>query len=101
MVYDVTNPDSFANMDDWLAAVRKHCKTRLVYLVANKIDLISLRQVSEKQQDAFIRQNDLAGGFYVSAKTGDNLVKAFYHALLCYAMLCSMPRYAYMCTYDI
>lgn len=78
VVYDVTNPDSFNNIDDWLGAVKKHSKSKLVFLIGNKIDLINLRQVTERQHDKCIRDNDLAGGFFISAKTGDNLVKAFY-----------------------
>lgn len=78
VVYDVTSPDSFNNLDDWLGAVKKHSKSTLVFLVGNKIDLINLRQISEKEHDRCIHENNLAGGFFVSAKTGDNLVKAFY-----------------------
>ena len=78
IVYDCTNPDSFSNLDDWLTAVRKFSKSELIYLVANKIDLINLRQITDKMHEQFIISNKLSGGFYVSAKTGDNLVKAFY-----------------------
>ena len=78
LVYDVTNPDSFANLDDWLGSVKKFGKSQLIFLVANKIDLIILRQITERKHEHFIAENDLSGGFQVSAKTGDNLVKAFY-----------------------
>lgn len=78
MVYDVTNPDSFSNLSDWYESVKKYSKTKLVYVVGNKIDLINLRQVSDVQHQQFVEENGLEGGFFVSAKNGDNLLKTFY-----------------------
>ena len=78
MVYDVTNPDSFSNLNDWYESVKKYSETKLVYIVGNKIDLIELRQVSDNQHQQFIDNNNLEGGFFVSAKNGDNLLKTFY-----------------------
>lgn len=79
LVYDVTNAESFQNMDDWLQTVRKHAKSKpqKLYLVGNKIDLYNLRVVTEKQHDAFVRDNKLAGGLFVSARTGENVVRTF------------------------
>ena len=81
VVYDTTNRESFANANDWLLVVRRHTPESLVYLVGNKIDLISLRQVSQDQHDAFIEDNAIRGGFFFSAKTGDNILKSFYRAV--------------------
>lgn len=79
LVYDVTNKESFANLDDWLNQVRKYCKENAkLYLIGNKVDLISLRQISEKQHNQFIEENNLDNGLFLSAKTGENVVKAFY-----------------------
>lgn len=79
LVYDVTNPTSFENLDDWIIMVNKfNTANAQVYVVGNKIDLIALRQVTEKQQEAKISGNGLYGGLYVSAKTRENLVKTFY-----------------------
>jgi Ras-related protein Rab-28 len=79
MVYDVTNYESFGNMEDWLVKLKLYARTDvLIYLVGNKIDLISLRQVTERQHDAFIEEHRLSGGMYMSAKTGENVVKMFY-----------------------
>ncbi len=79
LVYDVTNPDSFANLDDWL---RKSCRLRKksthTYVIGNKIDLYNQRQVSEVQHNQYILDNKLSGGFLLSAKTRDSLVKSFY-----------------------
>jgi GTPase SAR1 family protein len=78
LVYDVTNPESFSNLEDWLGLVRKHSTAKHVYIVGNKIDLIALRQITEAQHGRFILQNDLQGGMFMSAKSGENVVKAFY-----------------------
>ena len=42
------------------------------------MDLIEHRQITEPQHDRFIRDNDLKGGLFLSAKTGENVVRAFY-----------------------
>ncbi len=78
LVYDVTNSESFGNLDDWLSQIHKNAKTKFIYLVGNKVDLISIRQISERQHDSFIISNDLKGGLFCSAKTGENVVKSFY-----------------------
>lgn len=78
LVYDVTNSESFANLDDWLLQIHKYSKSQFIYLVGNKVDLISMRQVTEKQHNAFISNNFLKGGLFCSAKTGENVVKSFY-----------------------
>ena len=81
IMYDVTNRDSFSNMDDWLSIVHAHAsKEVMVYIVGNKIDLFSTRQISQTQHDKFILDNGLKGGFFFSAKTGDGILKSFYQA---------------------
>jgi small GTP-binding protein len=80
LVYDVTNIESFNNLDDWKRTLEKYCPngTSNVYLVGNKVDMISQRIVTEKQQNLYIKDNELRGGLYMSAKTGENVVRAFY-----------------------
>jgi Ras-related protein Rab-28 len=78
LVYDVTNKESFNNLDDWLRVARKHSTSKYLYVVGNKIDLISLRQVTKSQQELFVADNDLYGGLFMSAKSGENVVRAFY-----------------------
>jgi Ras-related protein Rab-28 len=78
LVYDVTNRESFANLDDWLSQARKCAQTEHVYLLGNKVDLVGQRQVSVKDHERFVAQNNLKGGMFGSAKTGENVVKMFY-----------------------
>ena len=78
LVYDVTNRESFANLDDWLTQARKCASTQHIYLLGNKVDLIGQRQINAKQHDKFIADNNLMGGMFGSARTGENVVKMFY-----------------------
>jgi small GTP-binding protein len=78
LVYDVTNLESFHNLSDWLTQLKKYNSSCLIYLAGNKVDLIPLRQVTERQHESFILENYLKGGCYCSAKTGENVVKLFY-----------------------
>ena len=60
--YDITNADSFRNLDDWLIQIRKYCTNQQhIYLIGNKIDLITIRQVTDKQHTNFIQDNNLHG----------------------------------------
>jgi Ras-related protein Rab-28 len=79
LVYDVTNVESFNNMDDWLRKVRNFGKVgQHLYLVGNKIDLYDLRQVTKVQHDRYVFENNLNGGLLLSARTGENVVRTFY-----------------------
>ncbi|KAJ1434437.1 P-loop containing nucleoside triphosphate hydrolase protein [Ochromonadaceae sp. CCMP2298] len=78
LVYDVTNRESFANLDDWLSRARKLSSTQFIYLLGNKLDLVADRQVSAKEHERFVEDNKLAGGLFGSAKTGENVLRLFY-----------------------
>ena len=78
LVYDVTNMDSFNNLDDWLRIARKHSSSKYIYIVGNKIDLIASRQVTTAQHELFVSENNLHGGLFMSAKSGENVIRAFY-----------------------
>ena len=75
LVYDVTNVESFSNIDDWLRKVRSiESTSKHIYLVGNKIDLYSLRQVTKAQHDRFVLENNLDGGLLLSARTGVDFI---------------------------
>ncbi len=78
LVYDVTNQESFMNLDDWLSALMKNgVKKENVYLVGNKIDMVDQRVVEEARHRTFVEENGLREGFFMSAKTADKLLVAF------------------------
>lgn len=80
LCYDVTDPQSFSDLEDWHNFVLKaaHESNPFLFLVGNKIDLLHLRQIQEKQHDLFISDHQLHGGFFVSAMNGDHVLKSFY-----------------------
>jgi Ras-related protein Rab-28 len=78
LIYDVTNRESFANLEDWLIQARKCSNTDKIYLLGNKVDLVGQRQVSQNQHDKFVAEHQLTGSLLGSAKTGENIVKMFY-----------------------
>ena len=85
LVYDVTSVESFNNLDDWFRVIKKNTSLAKnnVFLVANKIDMYSQRQVSEAEHKRFVKNSDIEikGSIFMSAKTGDNVVKSFYKAV--------------------
>lgn len=92
LTYDVTDPGSLSDLEDWLAIARAASggeggtrdetpsQPAALYLVGNKCDLAHLRRVTEAEHDAFIAEHGLAGGFLVSARSGDRLLASFYTA---------------------
>ena len=78
LVYDVTNRESFMNLEDWFATLIKNgVKKESIYLVGNKIDMIDQCVITETQHSAFLEENGLRDGFLMSAKTADNLLVTF------------------------
>ncbi|XP_038601748.1 ras-related protein Rab-28 isoform X1 [Tachyglossus aculeatus] len=80
LVYDITNYQSFENLEDWLSIVKKvneESETQpLVALVGNKIDLEHLRTVKADKHLRFCQENGLSS-YFVSAKTGDSVFLCF------------------------
>lgn len=90
LIYDVTDPKSFTDLEDWLRAVRAPfaagpaaagggptAKPPLVFLAGNKMDLEHLRRVTSLMHDRFLEEHRLAGGFYISAQSGENVLTVF------------------------
>jgi len=82
--YDITDAQSFSDLEDWWGRVQQKFEngefegTRPVfYLLGNKIDLKAQRQVPEKAHANWIREKELGGGFFVSARSGENVLKVF------------------------
>ncbi|XP_062069073.1 ras-related protein Rab-28 isoform X1 [Lepus europaeus] len=80
LVYDITNYQSFENLEDWYAVVKKvneESETQpLVALVGNKIDLEHIRTVKSEKHLRFCQENGFSSHF-VSAKTGDSVFLCF------------------------
>lgn len=79
LVYDITNHNSFDNLEDWYGTIRKVIgKERLPHmaLVGNKIDLEHMRTVKIDKHQKFAQEHGMSSHF-VSAKTGDSVSLCF------------------------
>ncbi|KAJ8014682.1 hypothetical protein DPEC_G00018190 [Dallia pectoralis] len=80
LVYDITNYQSFENLEDWYGIVKKTNEESdvqpVVLLVGNKIDLEHMRTVKADKHQRFCQENNLISQF-VSAKSGDSVFLAF------------------------
>lgn len=47
-------------------------------MLGNKIDLLHARRVDDKQHERFISRENLDGGFFVSARNGDQVMRSVY-----------------------
>jgi Ras-related protein Rab-28 len=78
IVYDVTNFQSFSNIEDWISKLRNYNQTEFIYLIGNKVDMIGQRIVTQKQHEDCLYSYHFKRGNFCSAKTGENIVKMFY-----------------------
>ncbi|XP_048220088.1 ras-related protein Rab-28 [Perognathus longimembris pacificus] len=80
LVYDITNYQSFENLEDWYTVVKKVSEESethpLVALVGNKIDLEHMRTVKPEKHLRYCQENGFSSHF-VSAKTGDSVFLCF------------------------
>ena len=89
LCYDITNYDSFVNLEDWYRIVVKAFEGKpmpLLALVGNKSDLRHLTAVKTDQHKAFADENKMSS-FIMSAKSGDQVTSAFVRLA---AMLCGV-----------
>jgi len=80
LCYDISNYQSFQNLEDWNRLIMKsYSKDNMPYvaLVANKTDLNHLREVKQEKHNQFADENDMYQ-FSMSAKSGDNVGSAFF-----------------------
>ncbi|CAF3236256.1 unnamed protein product [Rotaria socialis] len=81
LVYDITNLQSFENLEDWYSTVLKYCAGRkpLFVLVGNKNDLQHLRAVKAEKHHEFAKDRDMLA-YFASAKTGESIETIFRQA---------------------
>jgi len=77
MVYDVTSPESFDHVEEWLSEVDRYANENTAkLLVGNKADLIEEKQVSEETAQRFADKLGIPF-LETSAKTATNVDAAF------------------------
>ncbi|KAI4350867.1 hypothetical protein L6164_005274 [Bauhinia variegata] len=78
VVYDITSKDSFERAKKWVQEVQRQGNpTMIMFLVANKVDLESKRQVENEEGLQYAKENGLSF-VETSAKTAHNVNELFY-----------------------
>ncbi|BES92148.1 unnamed protein product [Nesidiocoris tenuis] len=77
LVYDITRRETFNHLTSWLEDARQHSNSEMVIiLVGNKNDLMSRREVSTAEGEAFAKEHGIIF-IETSAKTAANVEDAF------------------------
>ena len=77
LVYDITDLDSFNNLNSWLIEIEKNAsKNAYKILIGNKSDLENERKVQFSQGEEFEKQYGMKF-FETSAKNSINVIEAF------------------------
>ena len=77
-MYDVTNANSFKDLEDWLALVKRQFPaSELPYmaLVGNKMDLTHMRAIKPDKHAKFADENNMFS-FLLSVRLGDLVCRA-------------------------
>lgn len=81
IVYSIDNKKSFENIKDWLKDVKLECSPDIkIYLIANKADLESDREVQPEEAQKFKKENGINYFIETSAKKGLNIKELFIQA---------------------
>ena len=77
LLYDVTNKDSFKNLENWLIEIEKNAQEKVLkILIGNKCDLTDDREISTEEGKAFALRNGMEF-METSAKMNTNVTEAF------------------------
>ncbi len=77
LLFDVTNKDSFKNLESWLIEIEKNASDKVLkILIGNKCDLVDDREIKEEEGKAFALRNGMEY-METSAKMNTNVSEAF------------------------
>lgn len=80
VVYDITNRDTFSNVQTWIEDCRDQApETINMILVGNKCDLSDKRVISPEEGKKLAEKNEIPF-FETSAKTGENVESIFFNS---------------------
>ena len=74
LTYDITNNESFENLKDWMASIKKNMEGKNFFIpiiiIGNKIDMEESREINKEDAEKFAKENNYKQ-FETSAKTGE------------------------------
>ena len=77
IAFDVTNINSFNNLEGWLQEIKEKCSKGIsILLFANKVDIENRRKVSREEIEAFAKAKDLEY-FEISARNKIGIDEGF------------------------
>ena len=77
LIYDITNRDSFKNLENWLSEIEENAnKNVLKILIGNKCDLENDREIKTEEGQAFANRNGMQF-METSAKMNTNINESF------------------------
>ena len=77
LIYDITNKESFKNLESWLIEIEKSASENVLkILIGNKCDLESERGITKEEGQAFANRNGMQF-IETSAKMDTNVSEAF------------------------
>ena len=77
MVYDITNANSFKNIERWLSELRTHGQENMtLMLIGNKSDLTTQREVSTEDASVYAEREQMVN-VETSALNASNVNLAF------------------------
>ena len=79
LVFDLTNPISFAKLEDWLLDILNSAPKGVeIFLIGNKKDLESRRNVSKRVIENILSKHSIRNYIETSALTGEGVIEAFH-----------------------
>ena len=81
LCYSISNRNTFESLGNWLRDVEQQCSEDvMIFLVGNKQDLESEREVSRESAMRFQRENNIKYWTETSAKSGERIEDLFFDA---------------------
>lgn len=80
LVIDLTNPETFDNLDFWLGTANENSpdKDTLIYLVGNKCDLKNECKITKAELENYSQSKGLSKSYISSAKDDENIDAVFF-----------------------
>eukprot|EP00703_Trepomonas_sp_PC1_P002608 JAP93998.1 Rab-like protein [Trepomonas sp. PC1] len=77
LVFDLTDVSSFKGLSYWMEQVRQKSSGANIFVVGNKVDLVSTRRVSKEMIDQFLRNTAEVKYFEISVKENTGIKELF------------------------